>query len=87
MTKNNTEKATVLSDFFSEVFTDEPIRPLRSIPTFCDQQLTDINITTSKVAEELKKLDVNKSPGPDSVHPRVLKEAYEILSDPLCHIF
>ena len=87
LTESNTEKAAVLSDYFSEVFTDEPIGPLNKIPSFCNCQMREIDITSSKVATELRKLDTNKSPGPDSVHPRILKESSDIISQPLSIIF
>ena len=35
----------------------------------------------------LKSLNINKSPGPDGIHPRIFKElAYE-LSEPLSFLF
>lgn len=33
--------------------------------------------------DSLEKLDVFKSAGPDEMHPRVLKELPEIISEPL----
>ena len=39
------------------------------------------------VMKKLKQLKTSKSPGPDSTHPRVLKELREELADPLSHIF
>ena len=87
LTESNTEKATVLSDYFSQVFTDEPIGPLNKIPSFYNGQMGEIDITSGKVQAELKKLKTNKCPGPDSVHPRILKEASDIISKPLSIIF
>ena len=35
----------------------------------------------------LKSLNINKSPGPDGIHPRLLKELADILSTPLTTFF
>ncbi|XP_047143068.1 uncharacterized protein LOC124817261 [Hydra vulgaris] len=45
----------------------------------------DINIDT--VIKKLSKLNVNKSTGEDKVHPRVLKECSNSISNPLSTIF
>ena len=46
-----------------------------------------IDITREIINKKLQKLNVNKSPGPDSLHPRVFKELATVLADPLYHIF
>jgi hypothetical protein len=35
----------------------------------------------------LNTLKIDKSPGPDELHPRVLKEISSSITKPLCHIF
>ena len=42
-----------------------------------DSQLEDIKISKKDVVEKLMKLKLNKSPGPDTIHPRLLKETVE----------
>jgi hypothetical protein len=44
-------------------------------------------ISTDMVTDKLEKIGVNKSPGPDKIHPRVLKEANNILHILLSIIF
>ena len=39
------------------------------------------------VNKKLKALKTNKSPGPDSIHPRVLKELSDALTKPLTLLF
>ena len=39
-----------------------------------------ISITEEKIRKKLNKLKISKSPGPDAIHPRILKE----MSDVLC---
>ena len=44
-------------------------------------------ITKEKVLEKLKGLKVDKSPGPDGLHPRVLKEIAEEIVESLVVTF
>ena len=39
------------------------------------------------VGKHLKDLKVSKTPGPDGIHPRVLKELASVLAIPLAKIF
>uniref|UniRef100_A0A670K9H8 Reverse transcriptase domain-containing protein n=1 Tax=Podarcis muralis TaxID=64176 RepID=A0A670K9H8_PODMU len=48
---------------------------------------TQPRITKEIVQEYLASLDVFKSPGPDELHPRVLKELADVISEPLAVIF
>ena len=51
------------------------------------KELKDIHITEEIVLKKLKNLDPTKSPGPDGVHARLLKELSEELAEPLSLIF
>eukprot|EP00061_Rhincodon_typus_P001212 g14044.t1 len=46
-----------------------------------------VAITKEKVLEKLNGLKVDKSPGPDGLHPRVLKEIAEEIVEALVMIF
>ena len=75
------ENANVLQDFFSSVFTQEPPGDLPYFETRDFQyQLSDIDITFDMVKKKLLKLKSNKSPGPDSIHPRVLHDTAETIA-------
>ena len=50
-------------------------------------ELDNIDITVVQVQNTLKKLKVNKSPGPDSIHPRILNEIALSISIPITDIF
>ena len=81
-------KANEMNNFFTSVFTRENIT---SMPEFPDQEynspLTDITITPEEVKKMLDNLNPNKSPGPDGIHPRVLRELSTELAIPLRDIF
>ena len=52
-----------------------------------DEKLLDINITREEVISEVSKLKIGKSPGPDEMYPRVLKECKDKISITLTDIF
>jgi len=87
LTKSDKEKADVLNSFFVSVFTDEN---KANVPVFNDR--TEVKLSTVIVSEEMIKkrligLKVNKSSGPDGLHPRLLKELADSLPVPLKMLF
>ena len=88
-TENDDEKAEVLLNYFSSVFTNET--NISDMPFFEEQNyehvLDDFVITEDTIIKKLKKLKTNKSPGPDKIHPRVLHEISNSVSTPLVIIF
>lgn len=80
-------KSEVLNAAFSSVFTIED-NVLPHLDNFWDgEPLTDIEISVETVKKKLKNLNCSKSPGPDGTHPRVLKEAADVLAFPLAMVF
>ena len=49
--------------------------------------MTDITITKDQMEKELKSLNEYKSPGPDKVHPKIIKEMAQELALPLKILF
>ena len=49
--------------------------------------LPELEITMHKVMDKLTKLKVDKSPGPDGMHPRVLHRLRKELVTPLTKLF
>ena len=78
------EKAEILNDFFSSVFTEEDTQ---NVPTpnmkEVTQELQDIKVELDDVYRRLTDLKVNTSAGPDNIHPRVLKELSAVLKYPI----
>ena len=86
--KSNQEKAEVLSTFFQSVFTDEPAGQLPHLERpEITQQLLDAPVEESTVLKLLKQLDTTKTPGPDGIHPVVLRELSDVIAAPLQIIF
>ena len=57
------------------------------IPNRTENKLLNINITEEMVKKKLSKLKICKSPGPDGLHPRVLKELTDVIYKPLYLIY
>ncbi len=53
----------------------------------CDSVLENLEFTIDDVKELLRDLNVNKSQGPDLLHPRLLFEARNEIAKPLFLIF
>ena len=86
-TESDNEKASVLNDFFSSVFVSEDDSSFPSFTAQYSKPLDNIKITINDMHNKLKSLNVNKSPGPDGIHPKILYEASEQLAYPLTFVF
>jgi hypothetical protein len=88
MTKNDVGKAQVLLQQFSSVFTQEPPGTIPTLPEReFDHPLSTIELTEDMIVKKLTKLHIAKSPGPDAIHPRLLKELATTVARPLLIIF
>ena len=79
-TNGNKEKVAALNRYFSTVFTVGDMLYDKSIPNKTDNKLLEIHISVDKIMKKLQKLKTGKSPGPNGIHPRVLKELIEVIS-------
>ena len=90
LTEDDLGKAEELNRFFGSVFTREDVN---NVPEFSHPKLPEINILSNvsicdnDIVNALKSLKVCKSPGPDGIHPRVLKELAVELALPLRRLF
>ena len=72
---DDTEKANVFAKYFSTVFTVEPVDSFEKLGSYDITHVMDtIDVTEEMALKKLLKLKIDKSPGPDMMHPRVLKE-------------
>ena len=85
------EKAEALNKFFASVMVTEPEGPIpellanHALPD-CPS-LSDVTITPDKITKKINKLPSNKSPGPDHITARILKEVAIQVAIPLAKIF
>ena len=80
-------KADALGKFFSSVMVLEPEGPL---PQICRRETNypwATPFTREDLIRKLRELNPNKSQGPDNIHPRILIESVDQLTDPLLTIF
>ena len=87
LSTSDTEKCTLFNDLFASVFTQEGEGELPVFERTVHESLDTINISEDKVHRALNSLKAAKSPGPDEIHPRVLKELSEQLAYPLKILF
>ena len=82
------EISECMNEFFASVFTREN---LENIPSF-EQIITDnslglLQCSVDEVTKLLKELKPHKSPGPDGIHPLILKNCADTLAISICKIF
>ena len=82
------EKASAFVQYFSDVFTMETNEEFSSLDRVnVNNSMSELILSESIILDELKKLKVDKSPGPDMIHPRILQEVASQISKPLLYIF
>ena len=89
-TNNEEEISKILNTFFASVFTAEDLSNIPEVPAVQfnnNKILRNIIVTEGDVSKCIDKLKVNKSPGPDTISPRILKEAKSELVKPLSSLF
>ena len=77
-TSCNKEKANIIADFFTSVFTIEPEANNEDVPLLEDREiqhpLENLTISEDMIEKVLKGLNPDKAPGLDGLHPRFLRE-------------
>ncbi|CAC5371801.1 unnamed protein product [Mytilus coruscus] len=83
-TEDKSTKAKILVDYFSSVFTNEPdgeVLTPNQVPV--TNEMPKQKIKEEVVLKHLSALKIDKSPGMDKLHPRLLKEIAESITKPL----
>ena len=86
LAKTDQEKAAMLNIFFRSVFT---IEDLNSLPTLDihGRPLCNIKFSVEMVRTKLRSLKPDKAPGPDGIHPYLLRELANSMCHPLSILF
>ena len=74
LTINDVEKCEVINNLFSSLFTIEDINEIPEFTMNPKETLNSIDTITQDFINALNKQNINKSPGPDHIHPKFLKE-------------
>ena len=89
MVTDENEKAGIFGRFFSSVFVKEPewtrILDYEEKPRISKE--LELTITKKIITKTLHDLIINKSPGPDNLHPKIFKELSQEIVEPLFIIF
>ena len=78
--------AEELGSFFQSVFNASLANENNSYQPFCDEDFTPF-FSADDVCKKLCELNPNSSPGPDGIHPKLLKNCASSLATPLFLIF
>lgn len=90
ITSDDMGMANILNDYFSSVFTvcNSSSDNNTNIDTQSRQPLLrNLEINPQLVLDKLKKLNANKTPGPDKFYPKILKNVQNEIAEPLALIF
>ena len=83
-------RAEILNEFFTSVFLKEDKTNLPNVNEgefSKGKKIKETTITKEAVEKKLKELISDKAQGPDKIPPRVLKELYKELAEPLTVLF
>ena len=81
-------KANTFNTYFTTVFNADTSTPsnLPSSP-YTNDIVSTLEFSHEEVLSSLQNLNSSKTPGPDNLHPRILKECANELAPSLCSIF
>jgi hypothetical protein len=87
ITHDNQEMANILNSFFATVFTRENRNNVPEKRRETDKNLSDIVITVDLIKKKIDCLRKDSAPGPDNIHPQLMKETKNEIAHPLSIIF
>ena len=81
------EKANILQRQFSSIVTHEPEGEIPTLAQRSNRSISDLHTTEEMMRKELPSLNINKSHGPDELHPRILIELADIIAEPITLLY
>ena len=91
LASNDAAKAEALSSHFASVMTNEPPGPIPELQPKTALNdcapLETVSFSQDLVKKKISALNPSKSPGPDNVSAKILKESANEVAKPLCKIF
>ena len=88
LTSNDEEKAEILANFFTSVFTQESLDDIPEVQNkIFEDELQEHKIEPEEVQKMLINLNPTKSSGPDKLHSKTLKELAKAIDKPLAILF
>jgi hypothetical protein len=82
------EKSALFAEFFSSIYSIELDTTFENLPAIMPtNSVPRIEITSEIVMSKLNQLKVDKSPGPDMLHPKVLHEVRSSIVPYLVYLF
>ena len=85
------KNAELLNGYFSSVFTQEDVsnipEPKIMFKGDNNEKLTELQVTPKEVLGKLENLKVDKSPGGDNIHPKLLYELRGALAEPIAKLY
>ena len=84
---NDIDICNILGKYFNSVYSPQSTGEMPDMEIMCENEIKEIVITREEVKTRLEKLNVNKSCGPDNIHPLVLQKTASTSCIPLELIF
>ena len=84
---NNKDICNILAKYFNSVYTPIGNEEMPQMNEMYEYELNNVHIRKEDIQARLEKLNVNKSCGPDNIHPFVLQKTAVATSIPLELIF
>ena len=84
---NDKDICSILGKYFNSVYIPQSNDEMPDMEILCDKQIREMEITREDIKTRLEKINVNKSCGPDGIHPLILQKTANITCVPLELIF
>ena len=79
--------ANEINKIFFEVYGTRDEEKIQALTNSMDSEEWHFNISLETTKKMLHDIDPNKGPGSDGLHPKLLREARDVLAGPVTHLF